>query len=733
MVQHNNASSSSTPGVVGGHSTGGSSKGSRLLPYPPIVGEAELFHPKPRMGVGVGGLAGELENGLKIDGLEEGDGDVEGGDETTYHSALEIQTDIDESEVGGSGEGSTATAMPEEILGSGNDVETRVDATDGVEHPEKAKEEEEPNIQDLLLAPQSQTRPRVLSGVGSWEMELGETVKRISSNGSSATPATGSISSTGGTKTRTRPRKRELMGETGRINGNADNLSKKMMTGVLTSELFEAPNSVGNSAEGDNVDASVPFPGSAASSARQTALDERESKIAVLESSLNLRESSITERDALITNRESSIVDRESSIVERESSITERESSITDRESSLDIRESSITSRESTITKLESDVTARETALTTSESEIQRQMGDIQQREMEVEKREVEVEKRETEVCGREMRVEKGESEVGKREQEVSERETRVEKGKSEVEKRDQEVSERQTGVEKRESEVEEREQEISERQTRVEKGESEVEKREQEVSERETRVEEIESEVEKREQDISERETRVEKGGSEVEKREQDVSERETRVEEIESELEKREQEVTERETRVGRREVEVEEWYQRKLSEIDERLLVDAPTPPLTASAVVSSTLEVSTCTCTTAKSKWPASPMEFARRLCTTFLLPVLGKERTPVISLPRDGAANSSNFESSSSTTSSTSTTSITATTTSSSPSIPVPLWSLKLKRDLFLNRLLGATAGGGSFLVLVGIGICVIFLRGVVRKVLRVGPGGFGRR
>ena len=558
MVQHNNvqpSSSSSTPGVSG-HSTGGSGKGSRLLPYPPIVGEAELFHPRPRMGVGVGGLASGLE-----DGLEDGDVD-EGGDETVYHSALEIQTEIADSENGGDG---SPAATSEEAPGSGNeikiDIETRVgsDATDGVEG------EEEPSIQDLLLA-QPQTRP----GVEAWEMELGETVKRISSNGSSAAAAAASsISSIGGTKTRTRPRKRELMGEIGRKSGKmheVGGLSKKTMAGVLGPEFFEAPDSVASCVEGDTavddkgLKVTVPFPGSASapSISRQSALDERESTIAILESSLNVRESCIAERDSLIT---------------------ERESSITERESSLDIRESSITSRESTISKLECDITARESALTTYESEIQRRMGDIERREM---------------------------------------------------------------GVEKRESEVE------------------------------------------------------------------------------------KREQEVSEREMRVGRREVEVKEWYERKLSEIDERVLVVDPPALVTAS---SPTLVAPTCTCITNKSKkWPPSPMEFARRLCATFLLPVLGEERTSgLLLLPGDNeAANSSSTSSSSSTTS----TSTTTTTSSSSATLPgVPFWGLK--RDVFLNRLLGATAaGGGSFLVLVGIGICVIFLRGVVRRVLWV--GGFGR-
>ena len=676
MVQHNNvqprsSSSSSIPGVgISGHSTGGSNKSSRLLPYPPIVGEAELFHPRPRMGVGVGGLAGELENGLE-DGLER---NAEGeADETTYHSALEIQTGIDDSEDGGGGEGSPA-ATSEEPSGFGNDIETRVesDATDGVGLSENAKEEEGPSTQDLLFT-QSQTQPRVVPSKEAWETELGKTVKRISSNGISAAAATtgGSISSIGSTKTRMRPRKRELVGENEKMS-EVDGLSKKM-TGVLDSEIFEAPNSVASCAEGDTVDdkASAPLPGSAAfattSSARQSALDERESKIVILESALNVRESSIAERDSLITKRESCIIDQESYI--------------TDRESSLDSRESSITSRESTISELESDIAARESALTSNESEIQRRTEDIEQREMEVEKRESEVDKREREVSECELRVEKIVCEVEKREQEVSECETRVKESVCEVEKREQEVSECEARAEKRENEVEKRDQEVSESEARMEKREYEVEKREQEISECEVRMEKRESEAEKREQEVSECETRVE------------------------------------------RREREVKEWYQRKLSEIDERMLVvDVPPPTITASDTSSSTPAASSYP---AKSKWPPSPMEFARRLCATFILPVLGEERTPGILLPGNGTANSST----SSSTTSASTTSITAT----SPTLPgVPFWSLK--RDFFLNRLLGATAGGGSFLVLVGIGICVIFLRGVqvVRKVLRAGPGEFGR-
>jgi hypothetical protein len=65
-----------------------------------------------------------------------------------------------------------------------------------------------------------------------------------------------------------------------------DGLSKKMMPGVLGTELFEAPNPVASCAEGNTVDdsGSAAFAStSALSIARQSALDERVSKIAILE------------------------------------------------------------------------------------------------------------------------------------------------------------------------------------------------------------------------------------------------------------------------------------------------------------------------------------------------------------------------------------------------------------------------------------------------------------------
>jgi hypothetical protein len=132
---------------------------------------------------------------------------------------------------------------------------------------QKVQEEEkkDPSIQDLLLA-QSQTRPRVISscrslGNGAWR----DFNKRIKSDAAAA--AANSISSIGGTKTRMRPRKREIKGEIGRMSGKMHEVDGSSKTsGVLgPPSCLQPPNSVASCGEDNLVDdkgvesVSVPF------------------------------------------------------------------------------------------------------------------------------------------------------------------------------------------------------------------------------------------------------------------------------------------------------------------------------------------------------------------------------------------------------------------------------------------------------------------------------------------
>ena len=579
MVQHNHIGvpSSSTPG--GATTAGGGSTG-RPLPYPPIVAEAELFHPRPRMGLGVGGLAGGLEDGLDKDGGQVKGGGGGGGDESAYYSALETQTESVDSESGkgtmGGSEEEESTVVRSGTLGS-NEPGFGTEATGKRDNiPEKVAEAEEPTIQDLLLAqPQAASQSHSISGVEAWEMELGETVKRIS-NSSAAGGAGGgggggdttslkmSVGG-GGSKTRTRPRKREMvMGEIGRKSGRAGaglEGGRKRITGVLDPELFEAPDDGpdGGFVDGNELKAgSIPVPDSSAST------------FASASAPVPASTSAFILGESVLDERESTIVERESSLDIRESSVAERESAVNERESCLDCRESSITQRESTITTTDNT------------------SGEIQQRIFAVEKRELDADKRE-----------------------------------------------------------------------------------------------------------------------SEVEKRERDVSEREIKVE---------------------RREEEVKEGYQGKLVEV-ERVLLKVPVvdvaPPIAITSTSNSTLASSTCT---SKSGWSASPIDFARRLCTTFLLPMLGGEGTPGSgddgSNRVDECASSSNSSSTTATTTSISTPPASSSTSPRPITPPPPLvasWSVQ--RGFFLNRVLGS---GGSYVVLMSIGICVVLLRGIVRKILAVG-------
>lgn len=264
-----------------------------------------------------------------------------------------------------------------------------------------------------------------------------------------------------------------------------------------------------------------------------------------------------------------------------------------------------------------------------------------------------------------------------------------------------------------RESSIAERESVIAGLESSLDVRESSVAKHESVITGQESIIAERESSIAERESTIAARESGADKAEEEIQKRMIDVQKRELDVEKRESEVRKWEQEVSEREVKVEKREEEVKEWHEGKLAEIQRALEV----PPNSASTPASTSSPKMTAT-----SKWPASPMEFARRLCATFILPVLGEERMSGFLLE------SSRVDENTSSTSSTSAPPASSTTTPPTTSL-IPSWSIN--RDLFLNQVLGAAKGGASYLLLMSIGICVVVLRGVIRRILRF--GGFGRR
>ncbi|PPQ84193.1 hypothetical protein CVT24_004178, partial [Panaeolus cyanescens] len=190
-------------GGSGRRSTGSTgSAGKRLLPYPPIVREAELYHPRPKRVIGV------------WDGEEEqGDKDKEGGKDKEEKGNNEKEKEkegdaVDRGSTSGSGSGvegyitalqtpaassssssatlSSSSLSSAELSGLDNGVEddggdADADKTFRVKvHGEDEGEEggEELSIEELLK--RDVGTGKTVQGAEAWEMELGETVKRIS-------------------------------------------------------------------------------------------------------------------------------------------------------------------------------------------------------------------------------------------------------------------------------------------------------------------------------------------------------------------------------------------------------------------------------------------------------------------------------------------------------------------------------------------------------------------------
>src|SRR6266545_8018801 len=145
VVRHNPASPSNVLHVD-------DKKSKRLLPFPPMTGETHLHHPKPRRLIGTNTGVADLDSNDDNDNS----GGISATDVTTYgtegyETALETQSESES-----------------------------VVSTKTVQQHDEVKDAEQPSIQELLVAAEVQTCfTKPISGVEAWELELGETVKRI--------------------------------------------------------------------------------------------------------------------------------------------------------------------------------------------------------------------------------------------------------------------------------------------------------------------------------------------------------------------------------------------------------------------------------------------------------------------------------------------------------------------------------------------------------------------------
>jgi len=312
----------------------GDSKGKRLLPYPPVTAPAQLHHPRPRRLVGtntgVADLGAEEETGYES-GVEGQDGTTSATSGTDgYNTAFETQSE------------------GESVVSNGT-----------VHH----QEEEELSMQALLAG--QPIIPGPITGVEAWEMELGDTVKRIGggadphANGKNA----GSVS--------------EIGRKTGRNAGTTgarrkpDGVKRDGLMGLFSAPVEESPSVKQNGTEDED---------------RARLLDEREATLSLREQEVQRREEAVSRREDVVTVQEIEMLEKKTS---SDNHWTSMNAQLATRDTQFEERDRALQAKERALSLKEAEVSLKETQMLKQEQEARLQLDGLNRREAEVQEERV--------------------------------------------------------------------------------------------------------------------------------------------------------------------------------------------------------------------------------------------------------------------------------------------------------------------------------------------------------
>ena len=393
----------------------------RLLPYPPVRTEMALHHPRPRRLVGV----------LSSDA----DADVESAGATTTTTTSDTETDVYET----AGEGSNSAASPS---ASANEAEPH--------------REHEPTIEELLArgSTPGTPSPNKISGVEAWEMELGDTVKRIS--GSTAAPGAfespsassksmgvtaGSAASASAEIGRKAARKAE--GDVGAATtAGTGRRGKDLKRGEGIMNLFAPLGGANEEGESEEAVRDQPQKITDKLNDRELSLSRREEELARREESISVREKALEKCEKGVEERENASEEREKAAEEREITVRSREGHLKGRETAVAQLDRDVSDRGLALDERESAVSLREFALAQRESTLLEKESELLTLESGLLLRQAELVQRETELAGQLERMER-EMEEGAKELERAREIERERERAAEVERvrRDREVS----------------------------------------------------------------------------------------------------------------------------------------------------------------------------------------------------------------------------------------------------------------------------------------------------
>ncbi|KIM37341.1 hypothetical protein M413DRAFT_277759 [Hebeloma cylindrosporum] len=312
----------------------------RLLPYPPVRTEMALHHPRPR----------------RLVGVLSSDADVESADAATTTTTSDTEADV------------------------------YVTAAESSNSAVSEDREHEPSIEELLARGSTASTPspsaNKISGVEAWEMELGETVKRISGSTSSApfespfalSKSMGVTSGSAASAEIGRKAARKADAEVHATTGTGRR-GKDLKRGAGIMNLF-AP--LGGPDEENEAEVrSSMKEEDAQDEARDQAdkldhqqLTQREEKLARREERVAMREKAVEEREIAVLSREELVDGRETVVAQLDRDVSDRGLALDERESAISLREFALAQRESTLLEQESELLTLESGLLVRQAEL---------------------------------------------------------------------------------------------------------------------------------------------------------------------------------------------------------------------------------------------------------------------------------------------------------------------------------------------------------------------------
>lgn len=307
-------------------------KSKRLLPFPPMTGETQLHHPKPRKLIGTNTGVADLDSSDDSGGIGTTDATTSGTE--GYETALETQSESES-----------------------------VDSTGKVEHI-GAKDAEQPSIQELLLVEPQTSKP--ISGVEAWELDLGETVKRIGGDMSSNGRAGGSVAEIGRKAGRHPPT----------AHGGTDEPSSKK-SGLMS--LFQPQEKAPEVSGAKETDLGSELDDEQVELNRN--LELREQQLAARERSVALRELEVECREKAVVKQERDLHDLQATeqqcssakkmqLHEQASALEERERALEAMEKTIELKEANVTRREENLRKKEQEVKEWEKRVKAKETQL---------------------------------------------------------------------------------------------------------------------------------------------------------------------------------------------------------------------------------------------------------------------------------------------------------------------------------------------------------------------------